>query len=213
MSDRQLFLDRLRSRLTDGAPPNVAHPLPSAPPPATVRYARDLSDPVTAFVAAAEATGSVVRRLTPDGLAGLLDEVCDTHDVTSAICTSEPAVAGASEHLDARGVTVLTFDGPATTAQAELGVTGVRAAVAATGSLVVDAGLAGGRTASLLPPVHLALVRAEEIVATAADLLAGIDRPPSQLVFITGPSRSADIEFTLTIGVHGPRHVWIGVLE
>jgi L-lactate dehydrogenase complex protein LldG len=76
---------------------------------------------------------------------------------------------------------------------------------------------AGSRTASLLPPVHLALVRRDAIVATPGDLLRHLperlpDGLPSNLVLITGPSRSADIELQLTVGVHGPRELVIGLL-
>ncbi len=213
MSDRALFLDRLRRRLAETAPPNVAHPLPDAPPPATVRYATDLTDRVAAFTAAAETVGATVRRVTADGLGDLLAEIVEEHGVARAVCTAEEAVAPAPALLAEQGVTVTPFDGPQSAAAADLGVTGVAAAVAATGTCVVDAGLAGGRTASLLPPVHLALVRTDQLVATAGEVFAGLGAPPSQLVFISGPSRSADIEFTLTVGVHGPRHVWIGLLE
>ena len=89
------------------------------------------------------------------------------------------------------------------------------ARVALTGSIVVDAGRAGGRTVSLLPPLHVAFVRADAIVATPGDLWRALeDGPmPSNLVQITGPSRSADIELVITLGVHGPQALWVGVLD
>ena len=84
--------------------------------------------------------------------------------------------------------------------------------------MVVSSARAGGRSASLLPPVHLALLPASRVLASASELWRRMgehfpDGPPSQLVFISGPSRSADIEFTLTVGVHGPKRVWLGLLE
>jgi L-lactate dehydrogenase complex protein LldG len=88
--------------------------------------------------------------------------------------------------------------------------------VAATGTVVLSSARAGGRSAALVPPVHLALVRAADVVATPADIWRCLPERfpeglPSQLVFASGPSRSADIEFTLTVGVHGPKAVWMAI--
>jgi L-lactate dehydrogenase complex protein LldG len=125
-------------------------------------------------------------------------------------------VSAAATLLAAAGVEVLPFDGLASSARADLGVTGAAYAIAATGSVVLAAGAAGGRSAALVPPVHLALVDAATVVATPADLWRRLperfpDGLPSQLVFASGPSRSADIEFTLTVGVHGPKVAWMAI--
>ena len=90
--------------------------------------------------------------------------------------------------------------------------------IAATGSLVVAADRAGGRSVSLLPPVHAALLPIRSLLATPADLWRHMGEafpggPPSQVVVITGPSRTSDIELVLVRGVHGPGHVWVGLLE
>lgn len=96
-----------------------------------------------------------------------------------------------------------------------LGITGADYGLADTGSVVLSCSSGRGRLASLLPPVHVALVRLERIVASLAFALA---RDPtlatraSNLVVITGPSRTADIEMTLSRGVHGPREVHVVVV-
>ena len=105
----------------------------------------------------------------------------------------------------------------AATAGADLGITGAVCGIALTGSLIVGSGRAGARTASLLPGVHLALLPRDAILPTPGHLFRDLpatlpDGLPSNLVLITGPSRSADIEMQLTIGVHGPRHLVIGLL-
>jgi len=105
-------------------------------------------------------------------------------------------------------------------ATAGLGITGVDYAVAETGSVVLLPRQGLSRLVSLLPPVHIAIVRTEEIVETLDDVFAlrrlayhrGNGDMGSYLNFITGPSRTADIEQTLVIGVHGPREVHLVLL-
>lgn len=95
-------------------------------------------------------------------------------------------------------------------AAASVGVTGADAALAETGSIVVVSGDGRGRLASLLPPVHVAIVRRASLRWSLPDLLAtqpDLAVAGSNLVCITGPSRTADIEHTLSRGVHGPRDV------
>jgi L-lactate dehydrogenase complex protein LldG len=91
-----------------------------------------------------------------------------------------------------------------------VGLTGARAALADTGSLVLTSGRGRPRLASLLPPVHIALVRIADLYASLPAFLAAnaeVLSEAANLVVVTGPSRTADIEMTLTLGVHGPRHV------
>ena len=92
-------------------------------------------------------------------------------------------------------------------ATAEIGLTTVDAAVAETGSLLLASSPDHPRTASMLPPLHVAIVRAHDLLPTFRAALARLrDRIPSAsaLHLITGPSRTADIELQLTLGVHGP---------
>ncbi len=93
-----------------------------------------------------------------------------------------------------------------------VGVTGALAGLADTGSLAMVSGPGRGRMASLLPPVHVAVIRATQILPSYAALLAmhpDVAASGSNLVLITGPSRTADIEMTLTRGVHGPGQVHV----
>ena len=103
-------------------------------------------------------------------------------------------------------------------AKAEIGLTGVEYAVAASGTIVVAASPAHPRTVSLLPPIHIAVVRQSQLLPDLATLAVHIqqdylDGPPSGLALITGPSKTADIEQTLSIGVHGPGEVHVLLLE
>ncbi|HET9948153.1 MAG TPA: LUD domain-containing protein [Longimicrobiales bacterium] len=86
---------------------------------------------------------------------------------------------------------------------APLGVSMARAAVAETGSLLLDA--RDGRRTQLLPPTHVVLVRAADVHATLRDaLLAVRDDLPSAFGLHSGPSKSADIGHVMVRGVHGP---------
>ncbi len=103
---------------------------------------------------------------------------------------------------------------------ADIGITGADYAVAETGSVVVLPRAGLSRLVSLAPPVHLALVRPQDVVDTLDDvfLLRRLDYyrngrdMGSYLNFITGPSRTADIEQTLVVGVHGPKEVHMIIL-
>jgi len=93
-------------------------------------------------------------------------------------------------------------------AAAAVTVEEVFGAVAETGTLVCSS--EGGRAvqAGLLPSHHVAIVRRERIFDTLDDLFAAVGgAPPTNLTLVTGPSRTADIELTLTIGVHGPERI------
>jgi L-lactate dehydrogenase complex protein LldG len=109
------------------------------------------------------------------------------------ITATEQALAGVFPHPAAE------YGGAQVTVEEVFG------AVAETGSIACAS--AGGRAlqASLLPSHHIAIVPRERIFATLDDLFADFaGAPPTNLTLVTGPSRTADIELTLAIGVHGP---------
>lgn len=94
-------------------------------------------------------------------------------------------------------------------AGADIGIAVVDQAVAHTGSIVVTSSGNTGRSVSLLPTVFLAIIPVERLKTRLGEALAAFDGRPRQhfpagIHFISGPSRSADIENDLTIGVHGP---------
>jgi L-lactate dehydrogenase complex protein LldG len=98
----------------------------------------------------------------------------------------------------------------------EVGITNAQAGIAETGTLVLDSSCERNRLVSVVPPVHIAILRASRIYATLANVLAmlqsGKELSPA-ITFITGPSRTADIELTLTIGVHGPQELYVIIDE
>ncbi len=95
-------------------------------------------------------------------------------------------------------------------------ISGVDAAVAESATLVIHSGAGRPRMASLLAPVFIAVVRREQFVRGLGEAIERIKQTygdvladASALTLITGPSRTADIELTLTLGVHGPREVHV----
>jgi L-lactate dehydrogenase complex protein LldG len=96
---------------------------------------------------------------------------------------------------------------------ADTGVTDVQAAIAETGSLVCRSGPDRSRGTSLVPPIHIAIVRRSDIIPDLLDLFSRPLGQSSNMVLITGPSKTADIEGILITGVHGPRQVHIVLVE
>ena len=106
-----------------------------------------------------------------------------------------------------------------------MGITGADYAIAETGSVIVVPRKGLSRLVSVVPPVHVAIVRPQDILGTLDDLFAlrrlefhrsganGNADLGSYLNFITGPSRTADIEQTIVVGVHGPREVHMVLLD
>lgn len=121
--------------------------------------------------------------------------------------------AGLAEALSAADVEVVQDGHPAELEQLLVGITGAEAALAESGTLILRSGVGRSPLTSLLPPTHIALL---EVRRVFPDLHAYLNSLPdaaahihmaSNTVLISGPSRTADIEQVLTLGVHGPREL------
>ena len=89
--------------------------------------------------------------------------------------------------------------------EADIGITSADIAIAETGTLVVCSKAGQERMSSLVPPIHVAIITADQIVPDLLDAIPRLPQPlPSSAVLITGPSKTGDIELQLTTGVHGP---------
>jgi L-lactate utilization protein LutC len=100
----------------------------------------------------------------------------------------------------------------------DAGITSAQWAVAETGTLVLESEKERHRFASLVPPIHIALVNGQAVVHTLGEVLnriakSGRDDMSRTITFITGPSRTSDIELTLAIGVHGPAQLFVIIIE
>jgi L-lactate dehydrogenase complex protein LldG len=100
----------------------------------------------------------------------------------------------------------------------DIAITGCEYLVARTGSIVLSTAQAGGRTASVYAPIHVCIAFTSQLVYDIKDALQAAkerygNRLPSMVTFATGPSRTADIEKTLVVGVHGPKEVYLFLVE
>ena len=102
--------------------------------------------------------------------------------------------------------------------EADLGITSCDCLIAQLGAIIVTPKTAGGRALSVLPPVHLAVARRNQILSDLASALAFIrkrydGRWPSTLSIIAGPSRTGDIEKIMVMGAHGPKRLAVFFVE
>ena len=94
----------------------------------------------------------------------------------------------------------------------DVGISTAQAAIAETGTLVLDSADERHRLVSLVPPVHITIVDASRICETLGEALARLRNGKElsrTVTLVTGPSRTADIELTLTVGVHGPQELYV----
>jgi L-lactate utilization protein LutC len=188
--EREAFIEGLRRTLASAPALAGAHPPPD-PPAAVPRVAwRPDSRPLEERFA--ESLAGVRGRLTDQSG---LEEVLAELEVRTAVFTTDALELPES-------VQRLELD---RAREADAGVTEALAACAATGTVVLSASPEEPRGASLLPRVHVVAVRREALVDTPGDFMRTVSAPPSALTFVTGPSRTADIEGELVFGVHGPR--------
>lgn len=127
---------------------------------------------------------------------------------------------GLKELLTGEGLRQIISNDNNVIAEVGMGITGADYAIADTGTLVLFTDEKRPRGVSLLPPVHLAIVRRLDIVSDISELFIILKQRlnagqsvPSCMTFITGPSRTADIELNLTLGVHGPKELYVLIMS
>ena len=196
------------------------------------RHAEDNADALAGELAqAAEAAGwRVFRAPTHEAAARYVAELARDIEAGTVVRSAHSAVENLAieRELEGSGVEVHTMalddgDDPGRDVQrranrermigAGMGLTGVDYAIAETGSAVIVARQGASRLVSLLPPVHVAIVEHGQVLPSLDELFAllrerfGAGDFESYMNIITGPSRSADIEYQLVTGVHGPGEV------
>lgn len=131
----------------------------------------------------------------------LLELLRDRHITRMQTWDADTLPVGLVEALKAEGILITTHPDPG----AQAGLSGALAGIAETGSLVLTGGPGRPLSTSLLAPLHIAVLEASSIKENLPQVLQLAEiTQASAAVLVTGPSRTADIEMTLTIGVHGP---------
>lgn len=222
-SSRASILTTLRRSLAS------AKHLPAAPPVET-RWPTDLlntdhSSLATQFASELQTVSGKFIHTTLTEAPALVAQLLHERQATAALTWAQPHLPVPGLHDLLRGQGVALDEGavpsaePARSARLaeieklKMGITGIDAALADTGTLALRSGPGRPRLASLSVRTHIALFTPPQLHASWAQWWAALPdkaewaRTASNLVFITGPSRTADIEMTLTVGVHGPAEV------
>lgn len=213
---RNEILNRVRAALSGSTR------VPMSPLPASARVAPRVADDADAeidfLLAEIAKLGGATRRVDGrDESRAALRDLVQAERVKKATLwqSRELRDLGIAEMLVELDVEIVPPDrDKRALAECDLGVTGADAALPETGTLVLRASPEHPQMVSLLPRVHLAIVRPSVLRADLHQVLDEV-KGDKRVHFITGPSRTADIEKTLTIGVHGPKalYVWVWLSE
>ncbi len=189
------------------------------PPPAwrSRRRFADLAERFTQSLR--DASGEVIRANSLDEALRQLGELLQTLGARCVVVNDEPPLNTAN--LTARWPGLKWFivghsegDLRGFCATADVGLSSGEAALAETGSILVTSGPGKSRLTTLLPPVHIVLIPTSRLTADIFTWTAARQGlPPASMTLISGPSKTADIEQTLTVGVHGPRHFIVILYE
>lgn len=165
------------------------------------------------FISAAEAVGAQVIecKSLPQAVAYLAEQIDGTLLCPSFVSGERAGLVG---KLTAAGVTLITEDFRQQAPAAKAGITGVNFALADTGTLALESTDEAIRLATTLPEIQFALLDPQKILADSLAAVAPLRQlhqrdSRNYIAYITGPSRTADIERVLTIGVHGPKQLHI----
>ncbi len=222
MNARERMLGRLRAAAPGPAPAGVVEALDAriaghydAPRPDAAARVDALENALRASrtdvwrATAAEWPAQVAAKLAEHGVKRVLLDPSSKEG--AALAGALPAgVAGVPFRAPLEGWKKELFD------TVDAGFTVARSGIAATGTLILAPDAGTPRTVSLVPPLHVAVVYAETVHATLHDAARDErwrDGMPTNLVLVSGPSKTSDIQQTLAFGAHGPRWMWVVIVE
>jgi L-lactate dehydrogenase complex protein LldG len=210
-------LDKVRRALGRSKPP-AEPPVPPEIPGSITRLVNAATGLADLFARTARENKMYVEQVSVDELTPKLIDFLKAHACATVMLPD-------SEFLEKLGVVdALRRAGFAATRWSEMtldaaydvdvAVTDVYCGVAETGSLVIRPSPGHGRVISLVPPIHVAILEPTNFVPDLVDLMGKLttDGAPN-VVLVTGPSKTADIEMQLVTGVHGPGHVHLFLLQ
>lgn len=210
-------IEDLRRSLGRTAPISSPEETPIPPRPAihAPRPAESLDSEAKRFLDEVRKLSGVGQRLSPADVSSALKVLLSEQTIRKATVWKTPRLQelGIAEILSSLGVQLVSPNAEKhEMAECDLGVTEADFLLPETGTLVLNSSFEKSRAVSLLPRIHLAIVHPNMLRADMHQVFAE-SADQHYLVFITGPSRTADIELTVTLGVHGPRHLFIWMVE
>jgi len=178
------------------------------------RHAESVDSEIERFLVEIKKLSGVGQKLSPLDIESALKILVAEQNIRKATMwnTQYLKQLNVAEHLQSLGVDLISSNADKhEIAQCDLGITEADFILPETGTLVLRSSAEKPRAVSLVPRVHLAVVRPEMLRADMHQVFAEA-REDRYLVFITGPSRTADIELTVTLGVHGPKNLFVWMI-
>ncbi len=190
---------------------------PLSPRPAIYesRPPESVDSEITRFLDEIKKLSGVEQKLSPADLASALKTLVEEQNIRKATVWETRALKQleVTVILNSLGVELVSPNAEKhEMALCDLGITEANYLLPETGTLVLHSSAAQPRAVSLLPRIHLAIVHPEMLRADLHQVFAEA-KDQRYLVFITGPSRTADIELTVTLGVHGPKNLYVWMIE
>ncbi len=217
---RQSILSSIREHLAASRRFDAQHP--HSPAPAQQSLGKSAKDDrsgaiIELFRQALEAvSGDCLIAQTIDEAAGAVQKIIDQRKPRRVAVSDAMVVKKIVGQLKAE-TAFLDAPNQSELFDCDLGITAAQWGIAETGTLVLESERERNRLASLVPPVHVAIIQASRIRRTMSEVLNVISHSEVGLsraiTFITGPSRTSDIELTLAIGVHGPGKLYVIVVD
>lgn len=198
---------------------SLGRPTPASPSPRPAIYEPRQAESIEAeterFLEEVRKLSGVAQRLTADSIPEALKALVAKQDIRKAAAWNTPFLnqLQIANHLASLGVELIPHHASKhDLTLCGLGITEADYLLPETGTLVLKSSAEKPRAVSLLPRVHLAIVRPGQLRPDLHQVFNEARHDP-YLVFITGPSRTADIELTVTLGVHGPKHLYVWMLD
>ncbi len=178
------------------------------------RLPKSLDSEAERFLEEIKKLSGVGQKLSAADLDLALKNLIAEQNIRKATAWETPYLRklGVTEILNALGIELVSPNvDKHVMAQCDLGITEADYLLPETGTLALYSSAEKPRAVSLMPRVHLAIVRPDMLRADLHQVFAEA-KNHNYLVFITGPSRTADIELTTTLGVHGPKNLYVWVM-
>ena len=190
---------------------------PLSPRPAIYesRQAESIDSEIKSFLNEVKKLSGIGQKLSPSDLDTALKTLVEEQKIHKAAVWETPQLKQLSvaEILNSLGVELVSPNASKhEMAHCDLGITEADYLLPETGTLVLKSSAQKPRAVSLLPRLHLAVVRPEMLRADMHQVFTEA-KDHHYLVFITGPSRTADIELTVTLGVHGPKKLYVWMMD